>query len=722
MPEGHGHIGPYIDSNGNIYTVVEDFLANGNRPRAMKSADGGRSWNEIDAAGRPTTGDLEGDWLVQVGTTIYFAFQKSSGHIYLTAFNTSDAATNPDKWVIQRQLIHLPSTKPINQYVSIAPLSNGDIWAFYATEPSGALQQVGYRIRSASTGLWGPQVLLDPTRNVGQVVAIRGDNDKVHIVYKDHTAQHILYRSLTSSGQLSAAVQVDRSGVNSIHSPMTNPLYYNAAGTERVTIAWADAAKILKSTVIDNEVPSTEQTLSDLPVIVNPGITTNVAAVAHLALDGTTVHALYADLATQDIWHDVKPNGASWGTDVEIDDNLTTQWITGLNVYNNPAGQRVLAYVYDTGPHGDDGGIIRYDELLLGGASSQGIAQLNGSVTDDGQPNPPGVTTRQWTVVSGPGTVTFGNSTAPSTTATFSLPGTYVLRLTASDSALSASDDITVTVVANAAPVVDAGPDQNVTLPAAASLSGSVTDDGYPNPPGATSSQWTKASGPGTVTFGNATSLATTANFSDPGTYVLRLTGSDTELAGSDDVTVTVSAGSGQIVSADFLVAAGSDDAEEASTGSMSLSSSDLELVNDGGAQTVGIRFTGVSIPLGATITNAYVQFTADEVTTGACSLIVAGQAIDNAPTFSSATANISSRARTGATVAWNPAPWSTIDVAGVDQRTPTLIPVVQQIVNRTGWSAGNALAVIITGSGVRTAEAFEGTAKAKLHVEYTVG
>jgi hypothetical protein len=48
--------------------------------------------------------------------------------------------------------------------------------------------------------------------------------------------------------------------------------------------------------------------------------------------------------------------------------------------------------------------------------------------------------------VSGPGTATFADPNAVDTTASFSAAGTYVLRLTASDSLLSASDDVTVTV------------------------------------------------------------------------------------------------------------------------------------------------------------------------------------------------------------------------------------------------------------------------------------
>ena len=48
--------------------------------------------------------------------------------------------------------------------------------------------------------------------------------------------------------------------------------------------------------------------------------------------------------------------------------------------------------------------------------------------------------------MSGPGTVTFAQPAAVSTTATFSAAGTYVLMLTANDGALVGSDTLVVTV------------------------------------------------------------------------------------------------------------------------------------------------------------------------------------------------------------------------------------------------------------------------------------
>jgi len=166
-------------------------------------------------------------------------------------------------------------------------------------------------------------------------------------------------------------------------------------------------------------------------------------------------------------------------------------------------------------------------------------ATLNGAVSDDGLP-PAGPLTIQWSQVSGPGTVTFSNAANTSTTASFSEAGTYVLRLTASDTEFTTSDETTVTVYpANQAPVVNAGPDLVVYLPATATPNGTVTDDGLP--PGSTLSiQWSKLSGPGTVTFSNATSASTTASFSEAGTYVLRLTANDTEFTTGDETTITV--------------------------------------------------------------------------------------------------------------------------------------------------------------------------------------
>ncbi|MBL8234180.1 MAG: PKD domain-containing protein, partial [Bryobacterales bacterium] len=93
----------------------------------------------------------------------------------------------------------------------------------------------------------------------------------------------------------------------------------------------------------------------------------------------------------------------------------------------------------------------------------------------------------------------------------------------------------------NQAPLVSGGPPSTITMPAAAVLAGTVNDDGLPA--GSTLNiQWTQVSGQGTATFDNPRSPQTHVTFSQPGSYVLRLTASDGVLSSNAEVTVGVNA------------------------------------------------------------------------------------------------------------------------------------------------------------------------------------
>src|SRR5215211_2468192 len=268
----------------------------------------------------------------------------------------------------------------------------------------------------------------------------------------------------------------------------------------------------------------------------------------------------------------------------------------------------------------------------------------------------------------------------------------------------------------NRAPSVDAGPGQVISLPGGAALDGTVTDDGQPS--STPSTTWSKVSGPGTVTFASPGAVDTEAALPAPGPHVLRLTADDGALTASDDLTIVADTTSPL---AELRVAAGSGDAEEGGSGAVGLSSSDLEFVTDGSlVQTVGLRFPGLGVPAGAAVTKAYIQFVADESQSEATTLTVRAQAADDAQAFTTAGFDVSSRPRTGASLSWSPGAWTAGD-AGAAQRSPDLSGLVQEVVDRSGWAAGNALAFVVTGSGHRTAVSFDGSASkaALLHLEY---
>ncbi|UTA48310.1 metallophosphoesterase [Simiduia sp. 21SJ11W-1] len=167
----------------------------------------------------------------------------------------------------------------------------------------------------------------------------------------------------------------------------------------------------------------------------------------------------------------------------------------------------------------------------------------------------------------------------------------------------------------------------------------------------------------------------------------------------------------------------GNDDAEQRADGSMYFNSTDIELVYDGGNQTVGLRFQDIAVPKGATITNAHIQFTTDETNSNSTSLTIRAEATNSAAAFANSSHNISSRATTNASVNWQPSTWTNVGAAGSGQRTPNLKQLVQEVVSRNGWSSGNEMAFIITGSGERTAESYDGASNQAplLTIEYQV-
>jgi hypothetical protein len=143
-------------------------------------------------------------------------------------------------------------------------------------------------------------------------------------------------------------------------------------------------------------------------------------------------------------------------------------------------------------------------------------------------------------------TSTDGNTwTQIGTTQTITANSTMLAGLAVTSNSTSALctavfDNVTLSSwPANLGAVVSAGSDASAAFPAAATLSGTSSDDGKPTPPAAVTLAWSKVSGPGNVAFGNPAAAATTATFSVAGSYVLRLTANDGQVKTFDDMTAT---------------------------------------------------------------------------------------------------------------------------------------------------------------------------------------
>jgi hypothetical protein len=177
------------------------------------------------------------------------------------------------------------------------------------------------------------------------------------------------------------------------------------------------------------------------------------------------------------------------------------------------------------------------------------------------------------------------------------------------------------------------------------------------------------------------------------------------------------------VMAVDVRVSASAHDAEEELTsGDVNVGSSDLELTVDGVNQVVGMNFAEVMIPRNADIARAYVQFTVDNETTGPTTLAIRGEAADDALPYDGSVRNISSRPPTAATVPWINVPaWPLQGESTLNQRTPDIASIIQEIIERSGWVEGNALGISITGTGSRVADSYDGNPATApmLHVEY---
>ncbi len=146
---------------------------------------------------------------------------------------------------------------------------------------------------------------------------------------------------------------------------------------------------------------------------------------------------------------------------------------------------------------------------------------------------------------------------------------------------------------------------------------------------------------------------------------------------------------------------ASSDDAEQENDEMDALYDDDLDAGWEGAPEdqnilTTGLRFQNIAIPQGAVIDSAYIQVVSHEAKTSAdvANLTIYAEATDNAQTFTE-DALITDRTPTSAQVQWvvdeEWGLWTT-------HRTPDLKDIVQEIVNRSGWIAGNSIAFVLVG------------------------
>src|SRR5690606_26511877 len=155
----------------------------------------------------------------------------------------------------------------------------------------------------------------------------------------------------------------------------------------------------------------------------------------------------------------------------------------------------------------------------------------------------------------------------------------------------------------------------------------------------------------------------------------------------------------------------------------------DVGNVNGNSTSVAAARFTGVTVPAAATITSATLTvYGYSTYSTGSTiSVIAACQAADNAAALAATSGNFNTTNRPRTTA--NSGAKNLQSVTAGAAYTFDMTTAVQEIVNRAGWSSGNAIVVLIDNNGSASSEWQElesynhSTSLApKLQIVYTTG
>ncbi|MEN8158647.1 MAG: metallophosphoesterase family protein [Myxococcota bacterium] len=244
----------------------------------------------------------------------------------------------------------------------------------------------------------------------------------------------------------------------------------------------------------------------------------------------------------------------------------------------------------------------------------------------------------------------------------------------------------------------------------------------------ASPSQWQVApleTVPDAVLQPNGRSVRVSTSRLAPGSYTLSVSGVADHFGNVIPAGTEVDFSWSAARTVERAVAAGQDDAEQAvAGGAMDLAGGVLELGSaDATPQLVGLRFTDLPLPAGATVDGAYVQFQVQQRSRNPASLLIEADAADDAPPFTATPYDLEARLRTAAAVPWTPPDWKKGGGGLAGARTPELAPLLQELVDRAGWIPGNAIALVFSGTGSRAAKSRDATPSgaALLHVDYTL-
>jgi len=310
------------------------------------------NWADVDFS---LTGELVVSmWCFEDSGDIHIATQGAGG---IVRYHVFDPGT--DTFTTKNEVVVTNAPLAGVEACSIAVRSDGDVIIGYAGQDGG--DGAIFYAREEGAG-WTTNVQVDgaaSTNDYSGIVIVLGLSDRMHFFYFNDTLDDFLHRSLSSTNVLDTADQViDATGAFGLKLPHNHGVSY-VSGATKVRVPYGDFNARISIAKFDSGADPTITTDAGVTAAGTSAINGNT--IICLSVDGATLHLLWSDSATLDIFHDENDDDGGWGTDTEEKDAVTCNRIS-CNVYTR--GSLVLAYLYL------DIATVKYAERSLAAATA----------------------------------------------------------------------------------------------------------------------------------------------------------------------------------------------------------------------------------------------------------------------------------------------------------------------------------------------------------------
>jgi hypothetical protein len=189
---------------------------------------------------------------------------------------------------------------------------------------------------------------------------VRGADDVIHLAYTadDGTAW---YRRLTADGELTPRERLTNGlGTDAEDVGSILPLVYLPESNGVSVIYRLDDGTLQERRSVDHGPLTKAVTVTGRAVVQNAVDADQTGADA--IADGETVHVLFIDEATRQLYHSRRGAGGDWSAPVRQTEGVEAQWVRGSRLVHDD--RAVYGYVFDAGSDGGSGR-NRYAEIAL---------------------------------------------------------------------------------------------------------------------------------------------------------------------------------------------------------------------------------------------------------------------------------------------------------------------------------------------------------------------